>query len=53
MDFDGTLLTSDKKITNKIRECLTKIKNKSYTIIGIIARNLLSVKDALNVNLFD
>ena len=53
MDFDGTLLTSDKKITDRTRNCLTELKSKSYIIIGITARNLLSVKDILDVNLFD
>lgn len=53
MDFDGTLLTSDKKISNKTKECIINLKNKSYKIIGVTARNLLSVKDILDVNLFD
>ena len=53
MDFDGTLLTSDKIITNKTKECLLKYKNKSYKIIGVTARNLLSVKDIIDVSLFD
>ena len=47
MDFDGTLLTSDKKITDRTRKCLVNLKNKSYVIIGVTARNLLSVKDIL------
>ena len=53
MDFDGTLLTSDKKISNRTKNCLTYLRNKSYTIIGITARNLMSVKNVLNVDLFD
>ena len=53
MDFDGTLLTSDKKISDRTRKCLIKLKNQSYTIIGITARNLLSVKNILDVSLFD
>ena len=52
-DFDGTLLNSDKKITNRTRECLLNLKNKSYILIGITARNLLSVKNALDVSIFD
>lgn len=52
MDFDGTLLTSDKKITDRTKECLIKLK-KTYMIIGVTARNLLSVKGVLDVNLFD
>jgi hypothetical protein len=53
MDFDGTLLTSDKKISDRTRDCLIELKKKSYIIIGITARNLLSVKNILDVNLFD
>ncbi len=53
MDFDGTLLTSSKKISDRTKACLIELKRKSYIIIGITARNLLSVKDILDVNLFD
>ena len=53
MDFDGTLLTSDKKISDRTKKCLISFKNKSYKIIGVTARNLLSVKDVSDVNLFD
>ena len=54
MDFDGTLLTSDKKISDRTRRCLKEIKNKSYKIIGVTARNLLSAKGVIDdVSLFD
>ena len=53
MDFDGTLLTSDKKVPDRTRKCLVNLKNKSYKIIGITARNLLSVKSVVDINLFD
>ena len=53
MDFDGTLLTSSKTITDRTRECLINLYNKHYIIIGVTARNLLSVKGVLDVNLFD
>lgn len=53
MDFDGTLLTSAKKITDRMKKCLIELKNKSYTIVGVTARNLLSVKNILDVSLFD
>ena len=53
MDFDGTLLNSDKKITHRTRECLLNLKNKSYIIVGVTARNLLSVKSVVDINLFD
>ena len=32
MDFDGTLLTSDKKITEKNRSTLQKYKDNKYII---------------------
>ena len=53
MDFDGTLLTSNKKISDKTRKCLISLKEKSYIIVGITARNLLSVRGVLDTNLFD
>ena len=53
MDFDGTLLTSNKKISDRTRNCLIDLKNKSYLIIGVTARNILSVKNVLDVSLFD
>ena len=53
MDFDGTLLTSEKKISDRTKKCLTELKDKSYTIIGVTARNLMSVKNVLDVSIFD
>lgn len=53
MDFDGTLLTSQKTITDRTKKCIQNLQSKSYIIIGITARNLLSVKNVLDVNLFD
>ncbi len=53
MDFDGTLLTSDKRITNRTRKVLLELKNKGYLIVGITARNLVSVKSVLDVKIFD
>ena len=53
MDFDGTLLTSQKKITDRTKKCIQNLQSKSYIIMGITARNLLSVKNVLDVNLFD
>lgn len=53
MDFDGTLLTSNKKITKKTKNTLKRLKNNNYIIVGITARNLLSAKNVLDVNLFD
>lgn len=52
-DFDGTLLTSDKKITTKTEEALLKCKNNNYIIIGVTARNLSSANSVCNINMFD
>ena len=46
-------MTSDKKITDRTRNGLLELKNKSYIIVGVTARNLQSVKNILDVNLFD
>lgn len=53
MDFDGTLLTSNKKVTNKTQNTILKYKNNSYIIVGVTARNLSSVKLVININMFD
>lgn len=53
MDFDGTLLTSDKKITKRNKEILQKYKNNNYIIVGITARNFSSVNSVCNINMFD
>ena len=53
MDFDGTLLTSDKKITKRNKEILQKYKNNNYIIVGVTARNFSSVNSVCNINMFD
>ena len=53
MDFDGTLLTSDKKITEKNRSTLQKYKDNKHIIVGITARNLSSVKNVCDINIFN
>ena len=53
MDFDGTLLTSDKKITEKNRSVLQKYRNNKYIIVGITARNLSSVNNVCDINIFN
>ena len=52
-DFDGTLLTSDKKITEKNRNILQKYKNNKYIIVGITARNLASVNNVCDIRIFN
>lgn len=53
MDFDGTLLTSDKKVTDKTKQVLLKYKNDNYVIIGVTARNLASVSNVCDINIFN
>ena len=52
-DFDGTLLTSDKKVTDRVQNILLKYKEQGYLIVGITARNLSSVKSVCNIKLFN
>lgn len=53
MDFDGTLLTSDKKVTDKTKKVLLKYKNENYVIIGVTARNLASASNVCDINMFN
>lgn len=53
MDFDGTLLTSNKQVTEKNKEILLKYKNNKYIIVGITARNLSSVNSVCDINMFN
>ena len=52
-DLDGTLLTSNKKVTERTKNVLNLLKNKGFFILGITARNLSSVKGVVDINLFD
>ena len=47
MDFDGTLLTVDKKVSNRTRKCLTNLKNKSYEQIE---KQLKKIKNIVKLN---
>lgn len=53
MDFDGTLLTSNKQVTERNKKILLKYKNDKYVIVGITARNLSSVKSVCDINMFN
>lgn len=53
MDFDGTLLTSDKKVTENTKNILKKCRNNGFIIVGVTARNLSSVRSVLDINIFD
>lgn len=52
-DLDGTLLTSNKKITPKTKKVLDMLKESGYFIVGVTARNLSSVKEVVSIKLFD
>ena len=53
MDFDGTLLTSDKKVTKRNKDILLEYKNNGCIIVGITARNFTSVNSVCDINMFD
>ena len=53
MDFDGTLLTSDKKVTENTKNILKQYKDNGFIMVGVTARNLSSVKNVLDINMFD
>lgn len=52
MDFDGTLLTDDKKVSSWTKKELQKLKAEGYKIVGATARTLDSVKNVLDTNMF-
>lgn len=52
-DFDGTLLTSKKFVSEKTKNILAEYRNNGYVIAGVTARNLSSVKNVLDVLMFD
>lgn len=52
-DFDGTLLTSDKKISEKTYNILKQLKDNNYIIVGVTARNLSSVEAVCDINMFN
>ncbi len=53
MDFDDTLLNSEKEIGEKTKKCLIKYREKGYKIVGVTARALLSAKKVVPFDLFD
>lgn len=53
MDFDGTLLTNDKKVTNRTKKALLNYKELGYVIVGVSARNLESARDVCDFQMFD
>ena len=53
MDFDDTILTNDKRITKESIEYLKDLKSKGYIIVGVTGRNLNSVLDIGNPDIFN
>lgn len=56
LDIDGTLTTSDKKITSAVRDALLDIQNRGHRIVIASGRPTHGVKwvaDALQLNRFD
>lgn len=52
-DFDGTLLTSNKIVSDRTNNILLKLKKEGYIIVGITARNLASVRGVCDIKIFD
>lgn len=52
-DFDGTLLNSEKKITEKTKQEILKLKEKGMITIGITERILATIKQDIDTSLFD
>ena len=53
MDFDGTLLTTDKKITERTKNILLKYRENNHIIVGVTARNLTSLKRVCDITMFN
>lgn len=52
-DFDGTLLSSTKKLSEENKNALQKCREHGCIVIGITARNLSSIKAVCDINIFD
>ena len=44
IDFDGTLVNDERKVTERTKEALFKKKEENYKIVGVTARALESAK---------
>lgn len=53
VDFDDTILTSDKRITKTSKKYLMDLKSKGYYIVGVTGRNLNSVLDIGESEIFN
>lgn len=52
-DFDGTLLTDERKVTKRNKDVLMKYKNKGYITVGVTGRTLGGVMSDIDINLFN
>ncbi len=52
-DFDGTLLNSKKQISLRNLNTIKKYRDNGYFVVGVTARNLMSVKNVCDVKIFD
>lgn len=52
-DLDGTLLTTNKKITKNAINAILDIRKKGYKVVAVTARNLGSIKSVCDINIFD
>ena len=53
MDFDGTLLTDDKKVSPKTEKVLRELKKEGYYIVGATARTLDGLRDVVPIDMFN
>lgn len=53
MDFDGTLLNNDGKVTDENYKYLHKAQEAGIIVVGLTARTTESAKDVVNINSFD
>jgi len=52
VDFDGTILTDNRKVLKSTKQALIN-KKDNYYIVGVTARTLLSVKSVCELEIFD
>lgn len=53
MDFDGTLLNDDKKVSKITEEKLKALKEEGYKIVGVTARTLAGAKGNVPLEMFN
>ncbi|MBQ3409096.1 MAG: Cof-type HAD-IIB family hydrolase [Clostridia bacterium] len=52
-DFDGTLLSSQKKLSDENRKAIVECRENGCIMVGITARNLSSIKSVCSIEIFD